>query len=443
LKTLCDTLQAIYEGNLLKEDGTPYKNLSINLPPGFGKSFTAKLFSSWVLGKDNKTQIITASYNEDFASDFSKDVRGWIGEDANSPLEIGYSEIFPNSNLKKGDSAKMKWSLEGHYMNFRATSPKGSVTGMRGNIHIIDDLIKDAYEAMNENILQEKWSWWTDTFRSRLVQGGIRIVIATRWSVGDLTGKLIAMNPEDWYILKMPACINENTREMLCEDLCNWERYLEEKTFVSEPIFLANYQQQPIEVFGRLYNTLKTYTDIPRDDLKRPNFEKIIAYVDSADKGNDYLAAIVAGVYQKELFVLDVLYTKDDMSVTEKAVAQMLFDNNVNIAYIESNNGGTGFARAVERILKEKHDCKHITIKQFHQSKNKESRILSMSSYVEKLVYFPVTWGKKWTDFYISMNSFQRDFKKNKNDDAQDAITGLVEQIEFGKKPLRAVKSLY
>lgn len=417
--------------------------LTYLLSPGFGKSFTAKLFSSWLFGVDIHNQIITASYNEDFASDFSKDVRARIGEESLNPIDIGYADIFPDTKMKKGDSAKMKWSLEGHYMNFLATSPNGSVTGMRGNIHILDDLIKNAYEAMNERILEEKWKWFTDTFRSRLLQGGIRIVIATRWSVGDLTGKLIAMNPDEWYILKMPACLSEANKEMLCDELCNWDRYLEEKTFVSEPIFLANYQQQPIEVFGRLYNNLNTYKDIPRDDMKRPAFEKIIAYIDTADKGNDYLAGIVAGVYKKELFVLDVIYTMDDMSVTEKEVAKMLFNNNVHVAHIESNNGGVGFARAVERILLEEYNCKHITIKKFHQSKNKESRILSMSSYVEKLVYFPENWGKKWTDFFISMNSFQRDFKKNKNDDAQDAITGLVEQIEFGKKPIKAVKSLY
>lgn len=33
LKEICDTLQKLYEGTLLKEDGTPYRRLIMNLPP--------------------------------------------------------------------------------------------------------------------------------------------------------------------------------------------------------------------------------------------------------------------------------------------------------------------------------------------------------------------------------------------------------------------------
>ena len=434
LKELCDTLQDLYEGELLKSNGDSYKNISINLPPGFGKSFTVKLFCAWAFGKDNQNMIMSASYNEDFAIDFSKTVREWIGQESSNPLKIEYGDIFPEVSIKRGDGAKIQWAIKGNYMSFRATSPNGSSTGIRGNIHIIDDLVKDAYEAMNERILQEKYDWWRNTFRSRLVQNGIRIVIATRWSNNDLTGKLLAKNPEDWYILKMPACLDEATREMLCPELCSWERWEEERSFVSPEIFYANYQQKPIESMGRLYSKLQTYSKLPTDDLNRPIFEKIIAYVDSADKGNDYLSAIVAGVYQKELFVLDVLYTKDDMSITERVLANMLNDNRVNVAIIESNNGGVGFARSVERILRTELNNSLTTIKTFHQSKNKEARILSMSSAVERLVYFPPNWSSKWSDFYLSMQSFQRDFKKNKFDDAQDAITGLVEQIEKGQQ---------
>lgn len=437
LKELCDTLQKLYEGKLLKSNGEPYKNISINLPPGFGKSFTVKLFCAWALGKDNQNMIMSASYNEDFAIDFSKTVREWIMTESTTPLKIEYKDVFPTVKIKRGDGAKIQWAIEGNHMSFRATSPNGSSTGIRGNIHVIDDLVKDAYEAMNEKILQDKYDWWRNTFRSRLVEGGLRIVIATRWSNSDLTGRLLAKNPDDWYILKMPACLNEDTQEMLCEELMSWKRYGEEKSFVSPEIFYANYQQLPIESTGRLYNKFNTYSKLPLDQLNRLNFERIIAYVDTADKGNDYLSVIVAGQFQGELFILDVLYTKDDMAITEKKTAQILYDNNVNLVWIESNNGGLGFARSVERILREEMDNRLITIKTFHQSKNKEARILSHSSAVERIVYFPVNWSSKWSDFYLSMQSFQRDFKKNKHDDAQDALTGLVEQVEgkVRKKP--------
>lgn len=377
------------------------------------------------------------------SSKFSQTVRNGIGVESTSLSDIAYADIFPDTKVKSGDSAKQSWSLEGHYHNYLATSAKGSLTGMRANVTIIDDLIKDAYESFNERILEEKWEWYTDTFLSRVLEGGIQIVIATRWSVKDLTGRLIAMSPEDWYILSMPACINESTQEMLCEDIMSWERYKELKRLTSEEIFLANYQQQPIEVMGRLYNDIKTYSQIPTDGNGDPLFEEIINYTDTADKGNDYLASIVAGVYDKQLYILDVYYTQDDMTITERETAKMLRRNKVNRAIIESNNGGSNFARSVQRILKDIYHTNYTSIEQFHQTKNKESRILTMSSFVQNNVFFPVDWGTRWTDFYVAVNSYQREFKNNKHDDAVDALTGLAEQIETQKKKWKAVPSLY
>lgn len=438
LRTICDTMQGIYEGTLLNKHGEPYKKLSINLPPGFGKSYTASLFSQWVLGKKHNNQIITASYNEKIASKFSRTVRDGIGVEATEPFEIAYADIFPDTRIKQGDASVNSWSLETHYMNYLATSLGGSITGMRGNVTILDDLVRGHEVAFNERVLQEIWDWYADTFLSRVMEGGIQIVIATRWSTKDLTGRLMARYPDDWYELKMPACLNEETQEMLCEELLSWKRYSEIKDISSEEIFLANYQQQPIEAKGRLYQSLQTY------EGKLPEFEKIINYTDTADRGNDYLCSITAGVHDNQIYVLDVLYTRDDMSITEKQTAEMFLENRVHTAVIESNNGGLGFARSVERILNEELKSRYTNIETFHQSKNKESRILTMSSFVQRNVFFPSNWAKRWEDFYIAVNTFQREFKSNKHDDAVDALTGLCEQVDQGSSnQWKAVPSLY
>jgi len=443
LKILCESLQDFYEGKLLKADKTPYMNISISLPPSFGKTYTVKLFSAWVIGKDIKNSIMSASYNEDFAIDFSKTVREIITTIESDPLKIGYNDIFPDVKIKHGDGAKQQWAIEGNHMTFKATSPKGSSTGSRSNIQIVDDLVKDAYEAMNTRILTEKYDWWRDTFRSRLLQDGLRINVGTRWSMNDVIGKIMAKNKDEWYELKLPACLNEETQEMLCDDICNWKRWNEEKDNMSPSIFFANYQQTPMEFEGRLYSEFKEYSRIPKDEFGNPIWEKIIGYVDSADKGTDYLCAVIAGLFEKQLYVLDVLYTKDGMETTEKELSEMLHRNGVNEATFESNAGGSIFARNVETILREKLDNSLVTIYPIHQSKNKESRILSTSSAVERLVYFPQNWSSRWSDFYLSLMTFQREFKKNKNDDSADCITGLVELIENGSKPITAIKSIF
>lgn len=438
LKVLCNTLQDLYEGKLINEEtGNVYKKLSINLPAGFGKSYTASLFSQWCLGKSIKNQVITASYNEKLAQKFSRTVRDGIGVESTQPFTITYADIFPDSKIKRGDSSVSSWALEGHYMNYLATSMGGSLTGMRGNIMILDDMVKSANEAFNEKALQDIWEWYTDTFLSRVLEGGIQIVIATRWASKDLTGRLIEKNRDDWYELKMKACLDESTQEMLCPELMSWERYSQLKTLTSEEIFMANYQQQPIEVKGRLYQSFNTYE-------KLPDFEKIINYTDTSDKGSDFLCSISAGVHDGQLYVLDVLYTQDDMSVTEGQLAQMLIQDKVNTATIESNNGGEGFARSVERIMTEEYKNRFTEIQTFHQSKNKESRILTMSSFVQRNVLFPSNWGDLWEDFYVALNTYQREFKNNKHDDASDTITGLCEQLLDGvNNQWKAVPSLY
>jgi predicted phage terminase large subunit-like protein len=120
------------------------------------------------------------------------------------------------------------------------------------------------------------------------------------------------------------------------------------------------------------------------------------------------------------------------MEVTEPATAKMLYENEVQDANIESNNGGRGFARQVEWHLKVIHKSNRTRIKWFHQSKNKKARILSNATWVMDHVYFPVNWRDRWPEFFDSMNSYQRE-GQNKNDDAQDAITGVAESMNKSK----------
>ena len=52
-KTIADTLQAVYEKQLINPDtGKPYDIIIINLPPGFGKSYSATTFTTWAFGQN-------------------------------------------------------------------------------------------------------------------------------------------------------------------------------------------------------------------------------------------------------------------------------------------------------------------------------------------------------------------------------------------------------
>jgi len=430
LKELCDELQDFYYSN----DDV----LIINMPPRHGKSRTAGLFAQWVFGKNQKEKVMTGSYNETLSTVFSKNVRNSISEVKADKDKIVYSDIFPSVKIKQGDAAMNLWSLDGGYNNYLATSPTGTATGFGCTLMIIDDLIKNAEEAYNENVLEKHWNWFTNTMLSRLEEGGKIIIIMTRWATGDLAGRALEHFREEKKKVRhvsMKALQDDGT--MLCDEILSRESYDMKVRAMGEDIASANYQQVPIDIKGRLYSSFKTYTDIPKDKNSNSLFTRICAYVDTADQGDDFLCAIAYGEYNQEAYVLDVLYTKEPMEVTEPATAKMLYENEVNVATIESNNGGRGFARAVERILREKYRINRTKIKWFHKSKNKKARILSNATWVMEHVYFPVNWRDRWPEYYKAMTTYQRE-GKNQHDDAPDATTGIAENI--GKVGISVLK---
>lgn len=401
--------------------------LVINEPPRHGKSRTAQCLVEWVLGKDKIQKIMTGSYNETLSTTFAKGVRNTIQEVKADKDKIVYSDIFPDTKIKKGDGAMNLWSLEGGYNNYLATSPTGTATGFGASLIIIDDLIKNAEEANNETTKEKHWTWFTDTMLSRLEEGGKIIIIMTRWASDDLAGKALEHFKEIGMKVRhinMKAIQDDGT--MLCEEILSYKSAMNKKATMGADIFSANYQQEPIDLKGRLYSSFKTYSG------ELPLFKSIKNYTDTADEGTDYLCSIAYGVtFANEAYVLDIIYTKEPMEITEPAVAKQLFDFKVNNADIESNNGGRGFGRSVERILRTDYNSNHTVINTFTQSKNKIARILSNATWVMQHIYYPEDWKNRFPEYYDAMIKYQRE-GKNKNDDAQDATTGIAEKIGIG-----------
>ena len=416
LKDLAEKLQWFVE------DATE-QIMVVNLPPRHGKSRTATKFVQWLFGKyGTSIKVMTGSYNETLSGTFAKQVRDCIAEKKTEGITV-YSDIFPGTKIKYGEAAAQKWALEGSQQaNYLATSPTGTATGFGCNIMIIDDVIKNAEEAYNANTLEKLRSWFTDTMLSRTENGFKLIVIMTRWSNDDLAGFILA-NYQNVVHVNYKAVQDDGS--MLCPEILSRKDFELKTLNMNKDIVAANYQQEPIDVKGRLYTKLKTYTETPKDDKGNSLFKYILNYTDTADTGGDFLCSICYGMYENSYYILDVLYSKESMETTEPATARMLTMNNVGCAIIESNNGGRGFARNVERECKELGN-RHTNIKWFHQSKNKEARILSNSTSVMNNLYFPVNWEDRWPDFARAIKKYQRE-GKNEHDDAPDALTGVYE----------------
>ena len=416
LVDLCNDLQNF----LTSEDEV----LILNLPPRHGKSRTVGNLVEWLLGRDINAKIMTGSYNETLSTTFSKNVRNTIQEVKADKDKIIFSDIFPGVTIKQGDGAMNLWSLEGGYNNYLATAPGGTATGFGCSLMIIDDLIKNAEEAYNANVLDKHWEWYSQTMLSRLEEGGKIIIIMTRWVSGDLAGRAIEhYKAEGKKIkhIKMKA-VQDDKGTMLCDEILSYKSYLSKAKAMGPEIASANYQQEPIDIKGRLYGEFKTYVDLPKEKVI-----KISSYCDTADTGEDFLCNIIYADCKDSAYILDVIYTKEAMEITEPLVAEAYKKFDVNIADIESNNGGRAFARNVERITRDKGNYKTV-VKWFHQSGNKIARILSNSAWVNNNIYMPIDWKNKWSEFAKDIISYQKE-GKNKHDDGPDALTGVAEKM--------------
>lgn len=415
LKDKCHQYQEFYESE--------EEFLIDNEPPRHGKSRTATLFVQWVIGRWPKDKVVTGSYNETLSTVFSKAVRNKIQE-LSADGQIVYADVFPGVQVKRGDAAANLWGIVGNETNsYLATSPTGTVTGFGADLILIDDVIKNAYEARNDNIKEQHWRWFNDTMLSRREGKRKVLIVMTRWATDDLAGRLMEDLDRQGKKYRLISYKAWDGQKMLCDAILNYVQYQDILAGdMGRDIVEANYNQSPIDITGRLYTELQTYDKLP------DGIESIDSYTDTADQGADYLCSLIYAVKDCKAYVLEVIYTQAGMEITEDLCAKAFTDFSVNLARIESNNGGRGFGRNVQRISKEKYGNAVTRYHFFTQTKNKESRILTGSTGVMNNVIFPADWARRWPEYYRDMIRYQR-LGKNTHDDAQDATTGVFEYL--------------
>ena len=357
-----------------------------------------------------------------------------------------YQQLFPYVQIKRGTDSKKKWSTTaggGVY----AVSTGGQITGFgAGEVDDIDDketekeidsILKGARfsgaividdpikpEDALSDVKREKVNQrFETTIRNRVNSRNTPIVIIMqRLHENDLCGYLMKTEPGQWTVLSLPVIEKEaDGKEFPLWEFKHTLDELHNLNRINPFVFETQYMQNPTPIEGLMYGTFKTYREIPYTNRAiRKN------YTDTADTGGDRLCSIDYVDTEIGNFILSILYTDAPMEVTEPQVAALLAKDRVTIANIESNNGGRGFARNVERQSRIMGN-NETEIKWFHQSGNKEVRIFTRSAEVMNLTYMPEGWEVLFPEFYAEIKSFRK-FGKNAHDDGADALTGTVEK---------------
>lgn len=414
LKEFCNNLQGFIEQN-------DKRLLVINMPPRHGKSFTAQNFTAWLFGHNPSEKVMTASYNERLSGIFARTVRNTIQTEKASSETIVYEDMFPHTKVKRGEASASLWALEGNTEpSYLATSPGATATGLGVSTLMIDDIIKSADEAYNARVLDDHWEWFNNTMLSRLEGEDWKIIVTmTRWAEGDLAGRVLSAYKDDVELITYKAVQDDGS--MLCSNILSERDYKLKIQEMNVDIVEANYNQKPLDIGGRLYGDFKEWEKLPDEsNLQTVNF------TDTADTGTDFLCSISGIQYEGDFYIKDILFTDEPMETTEPATADLIIRTNTTEATIESNNGGRGFSRNVDSILKKR--GKYIHINAVPQTKNKESRILSSSAWVQNHILMPLNWRTKHPEFYKQVMTYQRK-GKNAHDDAVDVLAMIYDSM--------------
>lgn len=421
LREVADTLQDFYENS-------DKHYLVLSLPPGHYKSFTAKNFVLWLMGQDPTNRIISASNAHDLSETFSAQIRDTILGLNYGKNGIPYPEIFPDTKIKAGYATKSKWEVEGAAEpSYRATSPTSTLTGARATYFVIDDIIKNHIEALNSIALDQHFEWYKNTLFSRADGDNYKFIfVMQRWAKNDLAGRIINLYGDDVVHIDYPV---EKDGVMLEPSILSKRKLEEIEKTLSPEIFKANYYQTPVDIEGRLYKEFGEWDVLPETAVKHNN-------TDVADQGKDNLCSInwfsVKTDDELKVYITDIYYSSEKAEITEPAVAKMIHADNITEAEFESNNGGKGYARNIERELHNLNNFKTV-VKWTPQNSNKEARILASSAWVSKYIYMPPNWTSKYPEFASEVLSYVAG-GKNPHDDGVDVLATIYERAANVKK---------
>jgi len=196
----------VYAEKLNRVANGELKRLIVNMPPRHTKSeFASHLFPAFFMGRHPKAKLIQTTHTGELSIRFGRKTKNLLESDE-------YSKVFPNVTLATDSKAAGRWESN-HGGEYFAAGVGGAITGRGADLLIIDDPHSEQ-DALSPSVLEGHYEWYTSGPRQRLQPGGAIVLVMTRWSVKDLTGKLLEAQGKDeltdqWEIVEFPAVIND------------------------------------------------------------------------------------------------------------------------------------------------------------------------------------------------------------------------------------------
>lgn len=430
LRPMVQGFQDVLDGKL--------RLLTISMPKRAGKSQTGINFVNMLSGKFPDRSTLMEGTGDDLVKSFYNGCLEYL----TVPNEYLFYDVFPGARLVQtnADTKTVNLKSKSRFPTIMCRSIDARQVGLSEatNVLYLDDCVEGREEAKNRQRLDDKWEVISGDIMGRAIEGTPMVFTGTRYSLYDPIGRVQEHAQREgwaWRAIEIPALdlvTDESNYEYEREGkkVFTTAYFREQRELLSAEQFESEFQQQPFEAKGLLFNKdeLNYFFELPKD--RDP--DTIIAVGDTAESGSDSTSMPVAKIYGSDVYIVDVVFDDSPAEVTKPECAKCLIENRVASAVFESNNAGQYYARDVDQIIRERGYSVGIRTKR--TISNKQTRIEFASDNIKKNFYFkhPSTYkrGSQYWNFMKEVTTYTRSGKVP-HDDAPDSLSLLENEIRM------------
>lgn len=430
LRPMVQGFQDVLDGKL--------RLLTISMPKRAGKSQTGINFVNMISGKFPDRSTLMEGTGDDLVKSFYNGCLEYL----TVPNEYLFYDVFPDARLVQtnADTKTANLKSKSRFPTIMCRSIDARQVGLSEatNVLYLDDCVEGREEAKNRQRLDDKWEVISGDIMGRAIEGTPMVFTGTRYSLYDPIGRVQEHAQRKgwaWRAIEIPALdlvTDESNYEYEREGkkVFTTAYFREQRELLSAEQFESEFQQQPFEAKGLLFNKdeLNYFFELPKD--RDP--DTIIAVGDTAESGSDSTSMPVAMIYGNAVYIVDVVFDDSPAEVTKPECAKCLIENKVASAVFESNNAGQYYARDVDQIIRDRGYSVGIRTKR--TISNKQTRIEFASDNIKKNFYFkhPSTYkrGSQYWNFMKEVTTYTRSGKVP-HDDAPDSLSLLENEIRM------------
>ena len=454
LKEVAQLIQDLYDDKL--DEGMVF------CPGRIGKTQIVKMGNLWFGSNRPERSNLYSAYSDKITGGFYDGTNELITDPTYT-----YAELYPQNVEKKpitdGKDLTIDLIRKKTYPTFTMRSIYGTLNGACDcdGLGIYDDLFSGIDEALSEDRQNTVWGKFDNNYIPRIKPGKAKLLgIGTRWAPRDVQGRrleLLQSDPEYAEVrhreIIIPA-LNENGESnfdypyKLGYTTLDYKRRM--ASFENNDdmaSWLAQYQQEPIERKGQMFN-VDTMNFFNPAELEGIRPDRIFAANDPAYGGGDFVSMPICYEIDGEHYVVDAVYNDGEKDVTIPEVTSRMeyhldkFENKTAEVHFEETKTTSGYRTDCEKIWQADGYPINTTHDPADNKTAKMDRIKNHAPDIRKLYFVDMKYQtKEYRKYFQNIISCTYEGKM-KHDDGVDSTAQLCDMIYGSKRKSAKVEAI-